>query len=63
MIDYMDQIQGKFALPFKPDAISRVNIPAGNTIRVGTAGENFGHGGGGIQVEIRTSNPPATAGN
>ena len=47
-----EQIQEKLALPYRPTAY--VNVGAvGFSARVGTAGENFGAGGGGIQVQIQ----------
>ncbi len=52
----MSQIQQKFALPFTPSRITTVDVPAGTTIRIGTAGENAFGPGGGMQVEIQRSN-------
>ena len=52
----MSQIQQKFALPFTPSRITTVNVPAGTTIRIGTAGENAFGPGGGMQVEIQRPN-------
>ncbi|HEU0049702.1 MAG TPA: RHS repeat-associated core domain-containing protein, partial [Nitrososphaera sp.] len=46
------QIQQKFALPFTPTAITEQSVPAGTTIRIGTAGQNDFGTGGGIQVNI-----------
>jgi len=52
----MSQIQQKFALPFTPSRITTVDVPAGTTVRIGTAGENAFGPGGGMQVEIQRSN-------
>ncbi len=52
----MSEIQQKFALPFTPSHITAVTVPAGTTIRVGTAGENAFGPGGGMQVEIQKPN-------
>jgi len=52
----MSEIQQKFALPFTPTAIEAQPIPAGTTIRIGTAGENAFGPGGGLQVEIQKQN-------
>jgi len=54
------QIQQKFALPVTPDSIAIADVPAGTTIRIGTAGANgfAPSGGGGIQVELQNKNHP-----
>jgi RHS repeat-associated protein len=52
----MSEIQQKFALPFTPSHITAVDVPAGTTIRVGTAGANAFGPGGGMQVEIQRPN-------
>jgi hypothetical protein len=46
------QIKQKFALPYTPTHIVPANIPAGTTIKIGTAGQNSFGGGGGMQVNI-----------
>jgi hypothetical protein len=58
------QIQQKFALPFKPSHISVVDVPAGSTVRIGTAGSNGFGSGGGMQIEIQRPafpKPPSPA--
>jgi hypothetical protein len=52
----MSQIQQKFALPFTPSSITTVDVPAGTTVRIGTAGQNAFGPGGGMQVEIQKPN-------
>jgi hypothetical protein len=49
----MSQIQQKFALPFTPTNITTADLPAGTTIRIGTAGQNGFGPGGGLQVNIQ----------
>ena len=47
-----EEIQRKFALPYKPTYICDVEIPAGTNLRRGIANALFGFEGGGIQYDL-----------
>ena len=47
------EIQAKFALEYEPKFIGEVELKAGDTIRLGEAGPNFGFDGGGIQIDLQ----------
>ena len=47
------QIQAKFALEYEPKYIGEVELKAGDTIRLGEVGPNFGFDGGGIQIDLQ----------
>ncbi|MDE7435700.1 MAG: hypothetical protein K2N01_07785 [Lachnospiraceae bacterium] len=47
------EIQAKFALEYEPKFIGEVELKAGDTIRLGEVGPNFGFGGGGIQIDLQ----------
>ncbi|MGX7049583.1 hypothetical protein RU86_GL001643 [Lactococcus piscium] len=47
-----EQIQSKFALPYKPTNEVDVILPKGAKVRQGVANEAFGHKGGGIQFDL-----------
>ncbi len=50
------QIQNKFALPYKPTHIASVDIPKGTSIRFGIVGKNNSYKGGGKQYELFDKN-------
>ena len=47
------EIQAKFALEYEPRFIGEVELKAGDTIRLGEVGPNFGFDGGGIQIDLQ----------
>lgn len=47
------EIQSKFALQFEPKYIGEVELKAGDSIRLGEVGPNFGYDGGGIQIDLQ----------
>ena len=47
------EIQAKFALEYEPIFIGEVELKAGDTIRLGKVGPNFGFDGGGIQIDLQ----------
>ena len=47
------EIQAKFALEYEPKFIGEVGLKAGDTIRLGEVGPNFGFDGGGIQIDLQ----------
>lgn len=47
------EIQDKFALEYEPIFIGEVELKAGDTIRLGEVGPNFGFDGGGIQIDLQ----------
>ena len=47
------EIQAKFALEYEPKYIGEVELKAGDTIRLGEVGPNFGFDGGGIQIDLQ----------
>ena len=47
------EIQAKFALEYEPIFIGEVELKAGDTIRLGEVGPNFGFDGGGIQIDLQ----------
>ena len=47
-----EQIQSKFALPFKPTNEVDVILPKGAKVRQGIANEAFGYEGGGLQFDL-----------
>lgn len=52
-IDKPKEIQAKFALKYEPVYIGEVELKAGDTIRLGEAGPNFGFNGGGMQIDLQ----------
>ena len=47
------EIQAKFALEYEPKFIGEVELKAGDTVRLGEVGPNFGFDGGGIQIDLQ----------
>ena len=47
------EIQAKFALEYEPKFIGEVELKAGDTVRLGEVGSNFGFDGGGIQIDLQ----------
>ena len=47
------EIQAEFALEYEPIFIGEVELKAGDTIRLGEVGPNFGYDGGGIQIDLQ----------
>ena len=47
------EIQIKYALEYEPVYIGEVRLQAGDRIRVGEVGPNFGYEGGGIQIDLQ----------
>ena len=47
------EIQAKFALKYEPKFIGEVELKAGDTVRLGEVGPNFGFDGGGIQIDLQ----------
>ncbi|WP_330546360.1 T7SS effector LXG polymorphic toxin [Roseburia sp. 831b] len=47
------EIQAKFALEHEPIFIGEVELKAGDTIRLGEVGPNFGFDGGGVQIDLQ----------
>ena len=47
------EIQTKFALEYEPKFIGEVELKAGDTVRLGEVGPNFGFDGGGIQIDLQ----------
>lgn len=47
------EIQAKFALEYGPKFVGEVELKAGDTIRLGEVGPNFGFDGGGIQIDLQ----------
>ena len=47
------EIQGEFGLEYEPIFIGEVELKAGDTIRLGEVGPNFGYDGGGIQIDLQ----------
>ena len=45
------EIQNKYAIPVTPTKYIQIKIPAGSTIRVGTANGLYGFSGGGVQFD------------
>ena len=46
------EIQAKFALEYEPKFIGEVELKAGDTVRLGEVGPNFGFDGGGQQYDL-----------
>ena len=47
------EIQAEFALEYEPKFIGEVELKAGDTVRLGEVGPNFGFDGGGIQIDLQ----------
>ncbi len=47
------EIQAKFALEYEPKFIGEVELKAGDAMRLGEVGPNFGFDGGGIQIDLQ----------
>ena len=51
--NFSKEIQAEFALEYEPIFIGEVELKAGDTIRLGEVGPNFGYDGGGIQIDLQ----------
>ena len=47
------EIQARFALEYEPKFIGEVELKAGDTVRLGEVGPNFGFDGDGIQIDLQ----------